>query len=473
MKVLFIYHNRVEDGYMPQSLAILGGMMRDGGIETKLFDTTFYRDKNCPFGQSDREIRENQQAGGFKKIEGFDFKREEVDLKEKFREVVESYRPDLVAATSTSFEFNSLLDFVTPVTREMAIPFMVGGSHATVVPEKAISKEGVDIICRGEGEKALLELARRIEKRKTFYDIPSLWLKNSGGKIIRNRVGAPIEKMDDLPESDWDLIDSRHRIRPFEGEIKSYGWFEASRGCPFNCSYCINSNLHTIEREGGMHPGTYRFFTAEEIVKRMKKKKDKYGYNHISLADENMANMPVSDLEHLAKLFKDQIGVGFFTQSRPECFVRNPEKAQIMADMDCKIVGLGVESGNYELRRTILNRPMKDGIVEEAVANLKKAGIMVAAYYIIGFPNETEEMVKQTIDLHRRIKPDRFSVRFLHPFPGTPIRDLCVREGYIVEDYEDLKQDASFFAKPVLNLPSPPHPTKERLIELKREFERY
>ena len=253
-----------------------------------------------------------------------------------------------------------------------------------------------------------------------------------------------------------------------------YGWFETSRGCPFNCSYCVNAKLHKIKREGGiMHPGTYRFFSPEEIVKRMKNKKDQYGYNHIQLIDENMPNMPVSNLEHLAKLFKNQIGVGFFTQARPECFVKTPEKAEIMAEMGCKMVGLGVESGNYELRKNILHRPMKDGIVEKAVENLKKAGIMVATYYIIGFPTETEEMIRQTIDLHRRINPDRFSVRFLHPFPGTPIREFCVKNKYIAEDYEDLIQDASFFSNPVLNLPSPLHPTKERLIELRKEFENY
>lgn len=473
MKVLFVYHNRVEDGYMPQALAVLGGAMKEKGIETKLFDTTFYRDINSPFGRSDREVRESQKKGGFKKVDGFNFQREEVDLKEKFRHVVESYRPDLVAATSTSFEFNSLVDFVTPTTMQMKIPFIVGGSHATVVPEKAIDKKGVDIICRGEGELPLQELAKRIEKKESYYDIPSLWFKTPEDKIIKNKVGRPIEKMDNLPISDWSIIDERHRIRPFEGVIKKYGWFEISRGCPFNCSYCINSKLHTIAREGGMHPGTYRFFKPEEIIKRMKEKKEQYGYEHISLADENMANMPVSDLEHLAELFKNEIGVSYFTQSRPECFVKNPEKAKIMAEMGCKIIGIGIESGSSWLRENILHRHMPDGIVETAVENLKNAGIMVAAYYIIGFPNETEEMVQQTIALHRKIRPERFSVRFLHPFPGTPIRNLCVENGYIKEDYENLIQDASFFTKPVLNLPSPPHPTKERLIELKKEFENY
>ncbi|MFH1612743.1 MAG: radical SAM protein, partial [bacterium] len=349
----------------------------------------------------------------------------------------------------------------------------VGGSHATVVPEKAIQKEGVDIICIGQGEKPLLELIQRMEQGRDITNIPSLWIKTSDGKIIKNKIGLQIENMDEIPESDWDLIDEKHRIRPFEGELKNYGWFEISRGCPFNCSYCINSKLHKIELDGGMSPGTYRFFSPEEIIKRMKKYKDKYGFNHVQCIDENMAALPLETLKKFAILYKEYIGCSFFTQSRPECFIVHPEKAKIMAEMGCKMVGLGVESGNEELRRTILNRHIKDGVVEQAVEILKDAGIMVAAYYIIGFPTETKEMIQQTIDLHRRIKPHRFSVRFLHPFPGTQIRKLCVEKGYIKENYEDLRQDASFFAEPVLNLPSPPHPTKEELIELRKEFENY
>jgi radical SAM superfamily enzyme YgiQ (UPF0313 family) len=463
----------VEDGYMPQVIAILGGALKQAGVETKFFDTTLYRDVNDKFIESDRKVRESQKSGGFKPVPGFGFEREVVDLKEKFSEVVEEYKPNLIAATSTSFEFNSLLDFILPAKKKFNIPVIIGGSHATVVPEKAIQKEGVDFICIGQGERPLVELVRRMENGEDITTIPSLWVKTPNGEIIKNKIGLQIENMDDTPEADWDLIDERHRIRPFEGEIKRYGWFEISRGCPFSCSYCINSKLHKIELEGGVSPGAYRFFSPTEIIRRMKKYKEKYGFNHVQCIDENMAAMPLDKLKEFAELYKENIGCSFFTQSRPECFVACPEKAKIMAEMGCKMVGLGVESGNEELRRTILNRPMKDGIVEEAVRILKNSGIMVAAYYIIGFPTETEEMIKQTMDLHRRIQPDRFSVRFLHPFPGTSIRNLCVKEGYISEDYEDINPDASFFRDPVLNLPSPPHPTKERLKELKKEFEQY
>jgi anaerobic magnesium-protoporphyrin IX monomethyl ester cyclase len=475
MKVMFVYHNRVEDGRIPQSIAILGGLMKENGIEAKVFDTTFYRDKDSPFVQTDREDRENQAKGGYVKIEGFDQTREVVDLKAKFYEEVEKYRPDLIAATSTSFEFNSLTNLILPAKQEFGVPVIIGGSHATAAPYATIQNPAIDYVCRGEGERPLLELVKRLENKQDTLTVPNLVTKSLEGKIITNPRYSLFATLDQTPEADWSLFDTRHLTRPFEGELKTYGFFEMSRGCPHACSYCLNNVLKQMDADapGDVKPGRYRFFSPEEIIGRMVKKKEEYGYDHVQLIDENMAALPTKKLEELAEMYKEKIGVGFFTQSRPEPFVGNSKKAKIMAEMGCKMIGMGMESGNAELRKTVLNRPMRDGVVEEAVENLKKEGIMTAAYYIIGFPGETEEMIQETIDLHRRVKPERFSVRFLYPFPGTEIRDLCIEKGFFDEDQESSKLDASYFREPVLNLPSPPHPTKERLIELKKEFEDY
>ena len=473
MKVMFVYHNRVEEGALPPSLAILSGQMKENGIETKLFDTTFYRDKNSPLVQIDRTVREEQNKGGYIKVKGFEHTREVVDITNKFYEEVEKYKPDLIAATSTSFEFDSLTNFILPVKKELGIPVIVGGSHATVEPYRAIQNPAIDYVCRGEGERPLLELVKRLERGENTLDIPNLVTKGSGGEIITNPRYPLFATLDDTPEADWGLFDERHRIRPFEGELKHYGWFEMSRGCPHKCSYCINYALHKMDAPGDVKPGAYRFFSPKEIVRRMAKKKEEFGFNHIHFIDENMAALPKSKLKEFAELYKKNVDVGFFTQSRPEPFTGKSEKAKIMAEMGCKMIGMGMESGNAELRRTVLNRPMRDGVIEEGVANLRKEGIKVAAYYVVGFPGETEEMIQETIELHQRVQPDRFSVRFLYPYPGTEIRNLCIREGFFDKDQESTNLDSSYFRNPVLNLPSPPHPTRERLIELKKEFEDY
>jgi len=470
VKVLFVYHNELEEGFMPASLAVLGGVAREAGAESRLFDTSFWRDKDSELIENNRQVRE--RTGEFKRVEGYNPEREIVDIKKRFMQVVEDYRPDLIAATSTSYEFNSLLDFMLPAKKRFNIPTIVGGSHPTVDPERSIQKTGVDMLCIGEGEKALFELLKRMEHGKDPSDIPNLWVKRENGEIIRNNLGAQIQ-MDDIPEPNWDIFDERHRIRPFEGELKSYGFFEISRGCPHSCSYCINDKMHKLYKEANIDSKVFRFHSPEEIVRRISKFKDKYNFNHIQFIDENLSVMPIKDLEKLATLYQQQVGVGFFAMARPEPIAANPKKADLLKQMGCSMVALGAESGNYWLRNTILNRPMKEGVLEAAAKELQSRGIMVSIYNIIGFPEETRSMIFDTIKLNRRIQPERFSVRFLNPYPGTQIRDYCVEKRYLEQNYEDLRATKSFLIEPVLKLPSPPHPTKQELMDLKQNFGRY
>src|SRR4030042_1061782 len=468
--ILFVYHNELEESFIPASLAVLGGVARDSGAETKLFDTSFWRDINSDLIENDRQARE--RTGEYKKVEGYNPERELVDIKEKFYATVEEYHPDLIAATSTSYEFNSLIDSIYPTKKKFNMPVIVGGIHATIYPDKAIQKQGVDMICLGEGEKSLSELIIRMEQGEDYTDISNLWIKTPKGKIIKNKLRPKIS-MDDIPEPNWDMFDPRHRIRPFEGELKSYGYFEISRGCPHKCSYCANEATVKTYAESGIYSKMFRFHSPEEIVRRMEKYKEKYEFNHIQFVDENLTVMPIKNFEKLAELYKKNVDVGFFTMGRAETIANNPRKAELLAEMNCRMFALGLESGNVPLRESILNRHIKNETLEEAARILKENGILVSLFNIIGFPTETKEMIFDTIRLNRKIQPDRYSVRFLNPYPGTAIRDYCIKNGYIEEDYEEKRKNVSCVLEPVLNLPSPPHPTKQELFEIKQNWGRY
>jgi len=469
VRVLFVYHNEIEESFMPLSLASLGGAAKEEGVETKLFDSSFWRDKNSDVVESDRQVRE--RTGEYKRVEGYNPQRETVDIKDRFMQAVIDFKPDLIAATSTSYEFRSLVDIVSEAKRRFKIPLIVGGPHTTVSPEKSFERPEVDMICIGEGEVAFAELLKRMKQQKNYSDIPNLWIRTPDGHIIKNGLGALLN-MDDLPEPDWDLFDERHRQRPFEGQLMNYGFFELSRGCPNKCSYCINAGKTAVYKASGIDSRGFRFHTPKEAVRRMEKYKARYNFNHVTFIDDNLSVMPLEDLNCLADLYREKVGIKFFAMSRPEPLIANPRKVEIFAKMGCKMIALGAESGNEKLRREILNRPMKDGILEKSAEIIKKNGIKLCLFNVIGFPTETLEMIFETIELNRRIQPDSHSVRFLHPYPGTSIREYCLARGYITPDYEESIK-ASFLVEPILNLPSPPHPTKQQLMHIKHNFGKY
>ena len=101
-KVLFIYENQIEEAFMPGSLAVLGGVAKKLGVETKLFDTSFWKDINSDILETDRQVRE--RTGEDKKVKGYDPVRKLMDIKKEFAQIVSSYQPDLIAATATYYE---------------------------------------------------------------------------------------------------------------------------------------------------------------------------------------------------------------------------------------------------------------------------------------------------------------------------------------------------------------------------------
>jgi hypothetical protein len=437
------------------------------------------RDKNSPLNESVREIRERL---GEEKAAGYSPTRSIVDLVEDFRQTVEEFRPDLIALSSTSYDFNAATSFILPVKKEFGIPVVVGGPHAMVAPERAIANPAIDVVCYGEGEDPLLELIQKINTGDNVTGIRSMWFKDpNSGKIYKNPKAKGIENLDSLPLPDWGMFDERHIVRPWMGQERRQGYIEISRGCPFKCSYCIQPTLHDIPAEGGEKDSHNYIFhkDAEAIVTRIKSLQDMYGFDHMQLIDENMPTMPIEDLEILADKWNQELNqpdrpISFFTMSRPEYLaIRWPAtskgdkkswlrggkgnstgKAELLAAMGCSAVAMGAESGNEWFRSQVLNRPMEQGILEAGSEVLMRNGIHVSLYNIVGFPFETREMMFDTIEQLWRIKPDRFSVRHLTPYPGTPIRTTSEIYGFIDPFYEDEPGGAkSFLHEPVLNLP--------------------
>jgi len=472
-RVLFVYHNDIEDGFIHPALAILGGQLEEHSIDHQLFDTSFLRDKNSSFKESVRELREKI---GEEKAAGYKPERKYVDIKQEFSKKVEEYRPDLIALSSTSYDFLGATNFILPAKKEFGIPVLVGGPHAMVAPYRAINNPAIDIVCVGEGEKPLLELIRKINQGKDVSDVRSLWFKHpDNNEILRNPKAPGIEDLDELPLPDWDMFDERHLLRPWMGKLRKQGYVEISRGCPFKCSYCIQPALHVIPNEGGKTDNKqYKYHSsAEKLVYRIKQLRDKYKFDHMQLIDENLPTMPKKDLEAILDVWNIVLNperdLTFFTMSRPEYLIHRHDngsggwlkkgkalssgKAEILAEMGCTAVAMGAESGNEWLRKEILNRPMAPGILEAASQVLMKNNIHVSLYNIIGFPFETRKMIFDTIEQMWRIKPDRYSVRHLTPYPGTPIRTLCEKYEFIDEGYEDKPGGAkSFLHEPVLKL---------------------
>ena len=143
-------------------------------------------------------------------------------------------------------------------------------------------------------------------------------------------------------------------------------------------------------------------------------------------------------LKELAGKYQREVGLPFIAQTTPESL--SEETLSMIKDMGNKELRIGIECGNEEFRRNVLKRRISNQMLIDKFKLVKKYGIKITTYNIIGFPFETEEMIKETIELNKILEPDQTYVNIFQPLPGTPLFKLCLdNQLFKTEDHYDLR----------------------------------
>ncbi|MBI5121811.1 MAG: B12-binding domain-containing radical SAM protein [Rhodospirillales bacterium] len=421
-RVMLINCNTMLDTLVTAGIGILSACLKEADIDVKLFDTTFYRTAERT-GDDARASALQVKKTNFADL---GITPEESDVVEDFVRQVADYRPHLIGLSAIEVTYPlgiRLLDAV----RGSEIPTIVGGPYATFAPEIVIRQGSVDMVCVGEGEDALLELCARMRKNQDIRDIGNIWVKTDG-KVYKNPVRPPIQ-LDKLPRQDWTVYDQRRFWKPMGGRISVTGTFEMNRGCPYTCTFCINSGFDKIY---GDHGGYYREQNIDRLVDEMAEKKEQYQLAYVYLVAESFLTTTRSRIERFGKLYGERVNLPFWVEARPESIT--PDRVELLKEIGCEGISVGLESGNFNLRKTKLGRNVQDSVIIRAFELLRESGIRVSANNIIGFPSETREMIFETIELNRIIQANGVMVSFFSPYKGCTLREVCEQEGYISDD---------------------------------------
>lgn len=266
---------------------------------------------------------------------------------------------------------------------------VAGGPHASALPETVAGD--FDFVVVGEGEQAILRLARARECRE---HLPH---------ILRE---PPIADLDTLPFPDYSLVDVGSYRRVVDGRPSLS--ILSSRGCPYRCIFC-----NSVVLGGGQR---VRFRSAGNVAEEIRILKAVWGIGSFRFQDDIFTlNQP--RLREMTAMLQDE-GITY------RCFGRVDRCSREVTDLlykgGCRHIAFGVESGSQAL----LDRMKKDQTVDDirkGIANAKASGLIVRVYLIIGFPGETWETVQDTVDLMLECGPGEFSVYPLIPYPGTPL----------------------------------------------------
>ncbi|MEM3399923.1 MAG: radical SAM protein [Candidatus Micrarchaeia archaeon] len=339
-------------------------------------------------------------------------------------ERVQYLNPDIVAISTTTPHWKSYKLIIKEIKDRIGVPVVVGGPHPTFYP-KILEDPNVDMICIGEGEYAMRDVADALERNSGIENIPNIHIKHNG-RIYRNEVRPLIENLDELPVPDRELYYGRYRILR-DIPVKR---FLTSRGCPYRCTYCFNHAYRRIYAGKGKY---VRRRSPENVIEEIEEVRREYPFKIVRFPDDTMT-LDHEWLEKFIRLYKDRIGLPFTCLGRPNEI--NESVVKLLKEGGCNLLCIGVESGSERVRNEIMKRGISDEQIFACGRLLKKYGIKFLTYNIFGTPTETLEEAYKTIDMNIKLGVDYTSCSVLQPFPGTDIYEIAVRGNALDPEYD-------------------------------------
>jgi len=411
-KVLFVYPN--SEGYpmIPLGISILTGVLKENNHIVNLYDVTFKIEERL-----DHAARE--KTGTVKKV---DFKKfwgetKKTNIYEELKDKVKEFEPDLVAFSVVENNYSCAKKCFAAIKSISKVPIIVGGIFPSVEPRFFEQDKNVDIVCVGEGERAILELANRIDRKEEYKDIPNLFGNNY----------SEFYNWEPHTKQDWSLFEERHLWKAFVGKMWKTGCFEMSRGCPFSCSYCNN---HIFQEKFKCLGNYHREKPLLYIIDEIQAMKEKYNLELIFFNDENFLMMGKKRFNDFCKLYGEKIKLPFFMQTKAELLC-NEEKVKKLKEINCAGIGIGIETGNEKIRAQLLNKETKNEVYKKAIKITNKYDIRTTGYVMLGLPFETEKNIIETAEFLKEIEVSSVGLAIFAPYYGTKLYDICVENGFI------------------------------------------
>ena len=463
-KVLFVYPNERQMSTIPPAIALLSQLLKQDGHLTDIFDTTFYE------FEDDIKLEDGDKGGDYslqhRPITDVDddnlhFKKIKQEASQDLRKKILEFKPDLLAVSCSETTFMRGLKLISQ-TRDLGVKNVFGGVFPTFGPHLVMNFNDVDMLCVGEGENALVDLANCIANKKDYSNVTNLWVRQKDNSIKKNTMTKPVD-INQLPTiTDIGIFGEKRFYRPMGGKIRRLLPVETHRGCPYTCTFCNSPSQNRLYANNGS-------FFRKKSMKLIKEEIE----NHIKMwqveyiyfwADTFLAWSP-KEFDAFCEMYKD-IKLPFWCQTRIETI--SEEKFKKLKEVGLHRITFGMEHGNEKFRREVVKRPYSNKLAIELMKIPTELDITFSVNNIIGFPGETRELAFDTIELNRHFKSDDTSCSVLIPFHGTEIRKIAEQQGLLKKDSISAIGNSSEAG--VLDMPQWP---KKEVAKLRNTFAMY
>jgi radical SAM superfamily enzyme YgiQ (UPF0313 family) len=367
------------------------------------------------------------------------------DLWRRLREEIVRFQPDLVGI-SCLFHFSSFIAHRICYSAKSVsknIITVMGGCYPTVSFREALKDHNLDYAIFSEGEVALTKLIIALNNGENPQShVDGFAFRNTNNRV----VNVPKRKFVNLDSLPWpDRCSSlsytyraRHYImRALDPETTKVATIVASRGCPFNCSFCCTRIFWGNK---------IRHRSVDDIIEEMKYLTGEFGINAFVFNDDNISVDKKFILSLCESIIRAKMNIHWVTGGIQVSSLTE-EVIQAMYESGFVVFNLGIETGTRDTMKRI-KKPLRLDTVSKVIEHIRKYGDgYVLGMFIIGFPLETKEEIQSTIKFASKLDLDWSAFFCFKPFPGTDDYDFCVEKGYINKDsvrYSDYSKAATF-----------------------------
>jgi len=320
------------------------------------------------------------------------------------RTYLKSHATDLVGISTMSGAFKNALRLAR-VAKDQGSYVVLGGYHPSALPTQVLESPFVDAVVIGEGELTFRDLVANGPGR----DVKGLAYKDKGGVIVND----PRPLIEDLDATPHPLRRLRPRRFGEDGDEYSIDTVYTSRGCPWQCTFCAN---HTVNKR-------WRARSPENVLEELTSLHRKGRKKLIKMWDANL----LTDVERVEKIFdlmvkQRLIDFYIWTEARVDDVIRAEAIIPKLYEAGLREVSLGIESPSAEILRSI-RKGIAPGMTHRAVQILRRSGIRVQGYFIIGHHSEIEEDAKRYPEYAVSLGLNYAIFMVMTPYPATQVYD--------------------------------------------------
>jgi len=330
--------------------------------------------------------------------------------------ILQDFKPDIAGVSVISMLHIEDGALVSRQLRKHGIPIVWGGHMASVVPELVLREGCADYVVVGEGEITFYELLQAIETKREIKQINGIVYLDKFGSVHHTAERA-FANLANFPVIDWSFVDpEKYFVRHVFCERMMHLY--CSKGCPERCAFCFNKGFHHCK---------HRRRPIEDVICEMKSLAMNHNMDGVYFMDESFG-LHKGELRELCGHLREMKLV-WGCQTRLGHLTR--EDYQLMYDSGLRWVFFGVESGSQEMLERIHKR-IDITKVETEFRLCREIGISATGGFIVGYPNETEEQLRETVRLMLRL--DQIAlirIATFVPIPGAELYTDLVESGQL------------------------------------------